>query len=79
MPLLDFSEAVCRSARDVILLTDWDRGGDQMTSLLSRHIRSLGVIPDCRLRGMLRSLVKKEIKDVESLHKYVMHLEADSR
>lgn len=76
MPLLDLSEAVYRNTKDVILLTDWDRRGDQIASLISKYLRSMGLIPDCRLRGILRALVKKEIKDVESLDKYVMRLES---
>lgn len=75
MPLLDFSEAVCRSTADAILLTDWDRRGNNIASRISKYLRSLGIMPDCRLRGRLQALVKKEIKDVESLDKYIMKLQ----
>jgi 5S rRNA maturation endonuclease (ribonuclease M5) len=67
---LDLAEHAARSFSQIILLTDWDGKGDEMCRMIERHLRSLGCRPDADLRSRLKKLVKKEIKDVESLSRY---------
>jgi 5S rRNA maturation endonuclease (ribonuclease M5) len=67
---LDLAEDAARSFSQIILLTDWDGKGDEMCKMIERHLRSLGACPDADLRSRLKKLVKKEIKDVESLSRY---------
>jgi 5S rRNA maturation endonuclease (ribonuclease M5) len=67
---LDLAEDAARSFSQIILLTDWDGKGDEMCRMIERHLRSLGARPDADLRSRLKKLVKKEIKDVESLSRY---------
>jgi 5S rRNA maturation endonuclease (ribonuclease M5) len=67
---LDLAEDAARSYTQIILLTDWDGKGDEMCRTLERHLRSLGSRPDGEIRSRLKKLVKKEIKDVESLSRY---------
>ena len=69
-PALDLAEDAARSYPRIILLTDWDGKGDEMCRTLERHLRSAGSRPDREIRSRLKKLVKKEIKDVESLSQY---------
>ncbi len=70
-PALDLAEDVARSYPQIVLLTDWDEKGDEMAKTIELHLRSAGSRPDLEIRSRLRKLVKKEIKDVESLSLYV--------
>jgi 5S rRNA maturation endonuclease (ribonuclease M5) len=67
---LDLAEDAARSYSQIILLTDWDRKGDEMCKTIELHLRSVGSRPDREIRSRLGKLVKKEIKDVESLSRY---------
>jgi 5S rRNA maturation endonuclease (ribonuclease M5) len=67
---LDVAEEAARSYSQIILLTDWDRKGDEMCKTIELHLRSVGSRPDREIRSRLGKLVKKEIKDVESLSRY---------
>ena len=67
---LDLAEDAARSYREIILLTDWDGKGDEMCRTIERHLISVGSKPDKEIRSRLKKLVKKEIKDVESLSRY---------
>ena len=69
-PALDLAEDAARNYSQVILLTDWDEKGDEMCLTIGRHLRSVGLRPDGLIRSRLKRLVKKEIKDVESLGRY---------
>lgn len=69
-PALDLAEDAARRYPQIILLTDWDRKGDEMCRTIERHLRSAGSRPDGEIRSRLKKLVKKEIKDVESLSRY---------
>mgnify|MGYP001060460268 CR=1 FL=1 len=68
---LDLAEEAARSYQEIILLTDWDRKGDEMARIIERHLRSVGSRPDREIRSRIKMLVRKEIKDVESLHNYI--------
>lgn len=69
-PALELAEEAARSYPQIILLTDWDRKGDEMCKTIELHLRSVGSRPDREIRSRLGKLVKKEIKDVESLSRY---------
>jgi 5S rRNA maturation endonuclease (ribonuclease M5) len=70
-PLMDFCEGLSITGKKVVILTDWDRRGDLLASKLVKNLQSLGSTPDTRIRGLIVSLVQKEIKDVESLPGYI--------
>jgi 5S rRNA maturation endonuclease (ribonuclease M5) len=70
-PALDLAEDAARSFSKIILLTDWDDKGEEMAKNIELHLRSAGSRPDGEIRSRLKKLVKKEIKDVESLSPYV--------
>lgn len=71
---LDLAEDAARDYPQIILLTDWDSKGDEMCKTIERHLRSVGSRPDGEIRSRLKKLVKKEIKDVESLSQYAQRM-----
>ncbi len=70
-PALDLAEDAARSYSQIIMLTDWDEKGDEMALNIEQHLRSVGSRADLDIRKRLKMLVRKEIKDVESLGFYV--------
>jgi 5S rRNA maturation endonuclease (ribonuclease M5) len=71
---LDLAEEAARNYPHIILLTDWDSKGDEMCETIEYHLRSMGSRPDKEIRSRLKKLVKKEIKDVESLSQYAQRM-----
>jgi 5S rRNA maturation endonuclease (ribonuclease M5) len=72
--LFPLAESLARSGKDIVVLTDWDERGDEVAKQVSMYLEADGARPDNEIRGSLKSLVRKEIKDVESLHGYVEKL-----
>lgn len=73
-PLLDLSESLSNSKREIVLLTDWDQKGELISKKLMKHLSVYGITPKTDIRSKLRSLSKKRIKDIESLNNYVNKL-----
>jgi 5S rRNA maturation endonuclease (ribonuclease M5) len=73
-PLLEFTEALQRSGKEIIILTDWDKKGGMSAHKIIQHLLAYGVMPNTRIRAGIRTLVKKKIKDVESFNNYVAKL-----
>lgn len=57
--------------REVIILTDFDRRGDEMAAFLKEDLEGRGVKVNLTLRRRIASLVRKDVKDVEGLASYV--------
>ena len=55
----------------VILLTDWDRKGDQLFASMRDKLAANGVRADGDFRDKLRMWMRPPVKDVESLADYV--------
>ncbi|MGA9138946.1 MAG: toprim domain-containing protein [Methanocella sp.] len=72
--LLNLSESLARSGKDVIILTDWDERGEEVAKQISLYLEADGARPDNALRTSLKGLLKKDIKDVESLFGFVEKL-----
>jgi len=70
-PLLDFTELLSRSGKDIVLLTDWDRKGGIVARKIIDYLQAYGIIPNTDIRSRISFLVKKRIKDIESLSKYM--------
>jgi 5S rRNA maturation endonuclease (ribonuclease M5) len=70
-PALDLAEDAARRFQKIVMLTDWDAKGDEMARNIDMHLRSVGVRADLDIRNRLKKLVKKEIKDVQSLSLYM--------
>ena len=67
---LNFLEGLSRHQR-VVVLTDFDRAGDELARFCVKHLRRLGVEPIADLREKLKVLLHKEIKDVQGLAKFL--------
>lgn len=70
-PLHEFAESLSRCGGEIILLTDWDKKGGFMARKIIKYLLSFGVMPNTDIRSRIRALVKKRIKDIESLNNYV--------
>jgi 5S rRNA maturation endonuclease (ribonuclease M5) len=57
--------------REVILLLDFDRRGQELTRRLKQHLETARITPNTTLWRELFSLAGKEIRDVESLSSYL--------
>jgi 5S rRNA maturation endonuclease (ribonuclease M5) len=73
-PLLEFTDLLSTSKKEIILLTDWDNKGGLMARKIMQHLSNYGILPNTAIRSKLRSLSKKSIKDVESLNNYISKL-----
>lgn len=67
---LNFLEGLSRHRR-VVILTDFDRAGDELARFCVAHLKRLGVEPIADLREKLKVLLHKEIKDIQGLGKFL--------
>ncbi len=65
--LVESVEKVSRSYEVAVVLTDWDRQGDELVDEVKPMLESYGVTPRTVHRRRLRNLTAKDIHDVESL------------
>lgn len=73
-PLLEFTELLSGSGKEIVLLTDWDKKGGLVGRKIIHNLLAYGIMPNTDIRSRIRALVKKRIKDVESLDNYVNKL-----
>jgi 5S rRNA maturation endonuclease (ribonuclease M5) len=73
--LLNFIEDFS-GLKEAIVLTDFDRTGDRLAEFCSKHLKRLGVEPVAEIRGKLKSLVHKDVKDIEGLAKFLQNQRA---
>lgn len=71
-PLLEFTEKLSKSEKKIILLTDWDERGGIIAKKIITHLMDFGITPDTDIRKRISRLVRKRIKDIESLNNYVV-------
>jgi len=72
--IINFCEALSAEHDSFIILTDWDRKGGQIAHHLQIGFESVDAKYDTQIRARVAMLVKKEIKDVESLPSYLERL-----
>ncbi|PXF62056.1 MAG: hypothetical protein C4B59_00090 [Candidatus Methanogaster sp.] len=75
--LLHFTDSLASNYDSVIVLTDWDRRGNQLSTQIVRYLQSRDVVIDTDLRSRLKKLVQKDIKDVQGLKRHIMRLRQD--
>lgn len=68
--LLNFIEGFSGS-REIIILTDFDRAGDKLARFFAKHLKRLGVEPITEFRNKLKSLVRKDVKDIEGFASFL--------
>lgn len=72
--IYDFCEEIAEKFPRVVLLTDWDEKGEILYSSLSDYLR--GHIEDfSAVRGMLKMLCQKDVRDIEGIPKLLSRLE----
>jgi 5S rRNA maturation endonuclease (ribonuclease M5) len=67
--LNDFLSQIC--AKKVILLTDFDREGTDLSARMAKELAQLRIKTDDVVRRQLGSLVKQDVKTVEGLFNLV--------
>lgn len=73
--VLALCEDIAREYREAIILTDWDVRGGRIARHLRDCLTANGVRYDDDLRARLTILCRKDIKDVESLHRFAERIE----
>ena len=76
--LLVFCEEVARTYDKVIVLTDWDGKGDKLAALMETYFKAADVEVNMDIRNKIKNLVKKRIKDIESLDTHIYTLKSES-
>ncbi|MDF0590342.1 toprim domain-containing protein [Candidatus Methanocrinis natronophilus] len=76
-PALEVAEEAARSFKEVVVLTDWDRAGEELARKMAEYLLSSGSRVDLDTRDRLKRMVRREIKDVESLSRFVERVRAD--
>jgi len=66
-----------QSSSKVIILTDFDKKGNELAKRLSLDIQSLGSHPDLTIRRKIMGITRKYIKDIESLPRHMHQLELE--
>lgn len=74
-PLLNFADALAYGSDSVIVLTDWDRRGNELAQRIALYLQPYNVTVDTSLRDRLKKLVQKDIKDVQGLGRYLAGLQ----
>ena len=69
-----FCESLSKEWGSVLILTDWDRKGGRLARKLREALMANGAKPVETVRTQLVYLVKKDVKDIESLPKYLQRL-----
>jgi len=67
---LNFLEGL-PSRPQIVVLTDFDRAGEELARFCAEHLRRLGIEPIVDLREKLKALLRKDIKDIQSLAKFL--------
>ena len=57
--------------KKVVIMTDFDRTGDELAKFCSKHLQSLGPKPILDIRKKLKALLHKDVKDIEGLSKFL--------
>lgn len=70
--LLNFLEGLT-GFRQIIILTDFDRAGDKLAKFCAEHLKRLGVEPIMDTREKLKTLLRKDVKDIQGLAGFLHH------
>ncbi|MHC1594760.1 MAG: toprim domain-containing protein [Methanotrichaceae archaeon] len=77
-PALEVAEDAAQNFGEIIVLTDWDRAGEEEARRMEKHLLCTRAHADLRIRDRLKKMVRREIKDVESLSRYVQRMRAEA-
>lgn len=68
--LLNFLEGLA-GFKQIIILTDFDRAGDKLAKFCAGHLKRLGVEPVVEFREKLKAILRKDVKDIEGLARFL--------
>lgn len=75
--LFEIAENAAKSSSKIIILTDFDKKGNELAKKLSEDIQKLGSHPDLEFRRKIMGITRRYIKDIESLERHVHQLELE--
>jgi 5S rRNA maturation endonuclease (ribonuclease M5) len=58
--------------QEVIVLTDFDKTGEKLANFCVKHLKGVGVKPNTEFWEKLRKLVRKDVKDIEGLARFIL-------
>ncbi len=68
--ILNFLEGLA-TYEQVVILTDFDRAGDELAEFCAAHLKRLGPEPIVEIREKLKVLLHKDVKDIQGLAKFL--------
>lgn len=74
--LYDFCDDIIHRFHRVVLLSDWDRKGEDLNKILSAYLKGHWE-EYSSFRDLLKVLCQKEIKDIEGIPKLIRKLEGN--
>jgi|Deesub1362A_J573_1020465.scaffolds.fasta_scaffold00267_11 5S rRNA maturation endonuclease (ribonuclease M5) len=74
-PKNELVDVAGRKRLDVIIMTDWDRRGNEIEKMLVKKLSTWGKIPDTIFKDKLRHLVGREISSLEEIGSFIASLE----
>jgi len=77
LKLFEIAETAVKSSSKVIILTDFDKKGIELSKRLAQDIQSLGCYPNLEFRRKIMGITWKFIKDIESLPRHMKQLELE--
>jgi len=77
LKLFEIAELAVQSSSKIIILTDFDKKGNQLARKLSEDIQRLGSCPDLQFRRKIMGITRRYIKDIESLSRHLHQLELE--
>ena len=77
LKLFEIAEKSVKLSSKVIILTDFDKKGEQVAKRLAEDIQSLGSYPNLEIRRKIMGITRKFIKDIESLPRHMEQLELE--
>ncbi|MBS7643592.1 toprim domain-containing protein [Candidatus Bathyarchaeota archaeon] len=77
-PLYDFLAEECQGI-EIIILTDFDHRGAQLSRTITQYLQGLNAEPNLHFWKEIGSLIKRDVKDVEGLASYIEKLKLMAR
>ncbi len=77
LKLFEIAEKAAKSSSKIIILTDFDKKGNELAKKLSEDIQELGSHPDLEIRRKIMGITRRYIKDIESLERHLRQLELE--
>jgi 5S rRNA maturation endonuclease (ribonuclease M5) len=58
--------------QEVVVLTDFDKTGKKLANFCAKHLRRIGVNPNTEFWEKLGKLMRKDVKDIEGLARFIL-------